>query len=121
MIGPVRLVNLTTHPVVVLDGSREVLRVPVDGRFARVRDVECAAGTLCSDGETVQVATLRRAQELVDLPAPELGTVFVVSRLTAAAALDRTDLVFPLDEVRGSAGEIIGCRRLGTFESGGAR
>jgi hypothetical protein len=35
-----------------------------------------------------------------------------------AAAVDRDDLYFPLEEVRDEEGRIIGCRALGRFSHG---
>ncbi|MFY9421935.1 MAG: hypothetical protein WAP91_02885 [Bacilli bacterium] len=48
--------------------------------------------------------------EVVNLPDPEEGTVFVVSALVAQAAKDRKDLLVVDDTVRNEKGQIIGCR-----------
>lgn len=48
-------------------------------------------------------------REVQDLPEPEDGVTYVVSRLVAMAS-GRSDLVFPYDFVRDDEGNIIGCR-----------
>lgn len=48
--------------------------------------------------------------EVENLPQPKEGTLFVVSRMVAEAATDRSDLIIPHDTVRDDEGNIIGCR-----------
>jgi len=53
--------------------------------------------------------------EPTDLPAPEEGTMLIVSILTAqaakAAGRKGDDLIITSDPVRDAAGKIIGCRK----------
>jgi hypothetical protein len=50
--------------------------------------------------------------EVVDLPAPENDTIYIVAQLVRAAC-DRDDLVFPENPVRDSQGRIIGATAFG--------
>ena len=49
-----------------------------------------------------------------NLPAPETGTVYIVSGLVAQAVPERRDVLIPDDTVRDEAGQVIGCRGLAT-------
>ena len=120
------LANLTEHDVVLVvrprregDSAEEssLTRILPDGRFARVDDevarirerlIDTASGV-------VRLSWLRRSDRLVDLPAPKVGTRFVVSRVTALAARDRGDLVFPFGEIRDEHGRVTGVQGLASF------
>ena len=125
------LVNLTGHDVMLMarprngqDGVAEpsLTRIPADGRFARV-DYEAARlreRLLDTETGVVRLTWLRRSGRLVDLPAPRAGTRYVVSRVTALAARDRDDLMFPFDEIRDDHGRVTGARELASFRPGPA-
>lgn len=127
-----RLVNLTPHEIVLRaselpDPSASpggeghvaptVIRLPPAGRLARVDDDDARRGQdrLATDDASVAVTRLRRSARLTGLPKPEHGTRYVVSRLTALAARDRDDLVFPFEEERDEAGRITGASGLAAF------
>ncbi|MGH3125057.1 MAG: hypothetical protein ACRDND_29090, partial [Streptosporangiaceae bacterium] len=120
-----RLVNLTEHDVVLVarprtgDGVAEptLACVPPDGRFARVDDgaARLRERLLDTDSGVVRLTRLRRSGRLVDLPPPRAGTRYVVSRVTALAARNRGDLVFPFEEIRDAAGRVTGARGLAAF------
>ena len=130
--APVRLLNLTEHEI-VLDAQQHsagpadpsgltppsALRLPSAGQFARVDDTRARLNEnwLNTATERIRLTRLRRSSRLTDLPGPERGTTYVVSRLTAQAARRRGDLVFPLTEIRDwdSDGRVIGARGLGTY------
>ena len=128
--APVRLVNLTEHEI-VLDAQQHsagtadsggltplvALRLPPAGQFARVDDARARLNEnwLNTASERIRLTRLRRSRHLTDLPGPEPGTTYVVSRLTAHAARHRTDLVFPLAEVIDTQGQVVGAEGLGTY------
>ena len=127
-----RLVNLTVHNAVLatqpppfyLAGQADAtpfMCLPPDGGIARVDDAEARLGEhlLNTGSGLVSLTRLRRDGRLMDLPNPESGTRYVVSRLTALAARSRTDLVFPFDETRDGDGRITGARGLGSFSPSG--
>jgi hypothetical protein len=126
---PERLVNLTGHEIVLAAhehaasdddqgmGAPSVLHLAPAGQVARVDDSEArlGAGWLNTTDLLLRVTRLRRSRHVTGLPAPQAGTRFVVSRLTAHAARHRGDLAFPLDEVRDDQGRVIGAWGLGTY------
>jgi hypothetical protein len=120
------LVNLTEHDVVLVsrpqNDSDRVAEPPLacilpDGRFARVDDEAARLRERSIDTESgvIRLTWLGRSDRLVDLPAPRAGTRYVVSRVTALAARDRGDLVFPFDEIRDKDGRVTGARGLASF------
>lgn len=121
------LVNLTSHDVVLAcqfpedpaehTGGGSLVRVPPGGSFARVDDDAATIGgeLLATRSGVFSLTHLRWNGRLVDLPAPRAGTRYLVSRLTALAARDRTDLAFPFGEVREDDGKIACALGLGAF------
>jgi len=97
------LVNLTPHAINLPDG----VIIPPSGKIARVEMVT-------EDVDTVNgiPLTVSWAVGPVNLPEPCEGTLFIVSRMVAAAA-EREDLVFPGELERDENGRVIGCK---TFE-----
>lgn len=115
----VQLLNFTPHDVNVLaaDGTVDC-SVPASGRVCRVGEHVVAVQHIDAAGSEHAVS-LRSIRYLAaeGLPAPTPGVLIIVSRVTAAACPDRSDLIFPLDEVR-EGGTIIGCRGFGRFAEG---
>ena len=114
--APLRLVNLTTHPVVVQVGDDNPIAAwPASGAFARIVEEVSAPTGMDTDQGFVPVSLVRYADTVEGLPGKVSGTAYLVSRVLAAA-VPRDDLYFPLDEVRDATGRIIGCRALGQFD-----
>jgi len=121
-----RLINLTEHSVMLVSQSRPSTEeaaaaplacVPPDGRFARVDDgaARLHERLLDTQAGVVRLTWLRRSGRLIDLPPPRPGVRYVVSRVTALAARDRGDLVFPFEEIRDPDGRVAGARGLASF------
>lgn len=128
------IINLTPHPVIVVrddpDGpftgsvgtgptTKEikysvVVEIKPDGPVARARQTDEVVGDVQVNGYAVPLVTSRYG-EPTDLPAPEDGTYYAVSILTAqaakAAGRTTSDLLVTSDPVRDSAGKIVGCRK----------
>lgn len=51
--------------------------------------------------------------EVEGLPAPENGTIYVVSSLVAGRVAAREDVFIPNESVRDEKGRIVGCKSLG--------
>lgn len=114
-----RIVNLTPHPVTVIE---------------RVYDLPCvtypSAGEARAEPHRQQVDSIHVADDpdgpilvpiyrvtfgaIEGLPAPQLGTTCIVSRITADVARDAgrptDDLLIPDDLVRDDDGQPLGCR-----------
>lgn len=106
-----RMINLTPHSVVIYAGEEAVITQGPDGPMARCVESREDAGTIEVDGHQVPVSEVDFG-EVQDLPEPQEGTVYVVSRATAEARPNRRDLYYPDIQVRDDAGRIIGCRGL---------
>lgn len=103
--------NLTPHDVVILtDHGRLVL--PPTTTVARVIDNPRPDGHLTIDDHFPVELVATTPGNVIDLPQPKPGAVYVVSRLVAERCPHRHDLVYPADLVRTDDGTIIACRRL---------
>lgn len=103
--------NLTPHPVTIITDTGSVHLLPEPGTRPRIDDVREVTEPVLVEG--VPVPTVRVVGgPAVDLPEPEPGTLFVVSRVIAEACPDRTDLLVPDDLVRDGTGRVVGCRSL---------
>lgn len=100
-------VNLTPHPVTLVLGEADSYTVPPSGEIARITE----DSYVCSDGWTG--VTLG---DITGLPEPAAHTQYVVSMPLAMALLakgvQRSDVVYPYDQVRDESGRIVGCRTL---------
>lgn len=98
----IKIINLTPHDIVVTDGPT----FPPSGTVARVTTQQVNAGNI--NGIPVKAQTFGN---IVDLPAPQDDTVFIVSAivLAAAKAQGRTDVVAPdtANAVRDDNGHIV--------------
>lgn len=112
------LINLTPHAVTLFSAEGHQCTIEATGDAARVSESLEALGTVTVsdqrggsgvDFEVVTVVT----SNVIGLPNPVSGTLYVVSRMVAEACRDRDDLVFPVDLVRNEDGSVIGCKRLG--------
>lgn len=102
-------VNLTPHAINILnDQGQEILVVPPSGTVARCQQREEVLFVIDGISITHQVFT----DEVQNVPEPQEGTMFIVSRLVASALPDRRDLMIPGPLVRNDQGQPIGCRGL---------
>ena len=97
-----KIVNLTPHPIVITDGPT----FQPSGTVARVSVQQVDDGNI--NGVPVKKQTFG---DIVDLPAPQKDTIFIVSALVlnAAKAQGRTDVVAPdtANAVRNDDGHIV--------------
>ena len=106
-----KIVNLTPHALNFLDAeNRVMLTVPSSG-VARAAQRRESIGTIDTDGVTLPV-TRSTFGAVEGLPAPEAGTIYVVSAITAQAVPEREDVLIVDDSVRDENGRIIGVRGL---------
>lgn len=109
----VKLINKTPHPVtLVLENDAKITLAPVLPT-PRVSSSSVVTATYTiTDGNGIEHEIVREAPvfgEVVDLPEPQEGVLYVVSMLVAARASNRTDLVSPGRQLRNEAGQVIGC------------
>lgn len=97
------IVNLTPHAIVIVNGAT----------FAPSGQVARCATTSSPAGEHGGIALVRTSYgEVVGLPAPAEGVLYVVSALVRAALPGRSDVASPGDLVRDESGNVVGCRNL---------
>ena len=111
----ITLVNKTPHPVtLVLDDAKITLDPVLPIPRVSSHNVTTATYTI-SDENGIEHTIVREAPvfgEVVDLPEPQEGVLYIVSMLVAARAQNRTDLVSPGRQLRNEAGQVIGCAGL---------
>jgi len=129
-----KIVNLTPHPVIIVRDDPEgantgfvgvgpatkeikysvVETIAPAGPVARARQTDENVGEVKVNGHAVPLVTSKYGDP-TDLPAPEEGTYYVVSILTAQAAKavgrSTSDLLVTSDPVRDATGKIVGCRK----------
>lgn len=115
-----KLINLTSHTVVLYDDSGLIDSTHVlgtwspSGPMARLPERTVAIPPVDTDQGVMPTVGVTYGEGTQGLPEPADGTSYVVSRVLAAA-LTREDVYFPHGEVRDQNGRIIGCRALGRF------
>lgn len=107
----VKVVNMTPHDIVFLNGDQQVV-IKASGMLARVSTETVRTGEVSVNGMAIPT-TETRFGEVEGLPAPEEGTIFIVSSLVAQRCRNRSDIFIPNESVRDDKGRIIGCRSLG--------
>ena len=112
----VTLVNKTPHVLnlVTEDGAKISLEPVLPTPRVSSSSVNTASYVV-TDSDGVKHEIMREAPvfgEVVDLPEPQEGVLYVVSMLVAARAANRTDLVSPGRQIRNEAGQVIGCGAL---------
>lgn len=106
--APVQMINLTPHEVTFYDsdGVTVLSTVPSSG-VARAKQLRETIGDVNG------IPVCKTSYGAVEgLPSPKSNTIYIVSVLTAQAALDRNDLYIVDDTVRDDAGRILGCKAL---------
>lgn len=101
------VLNLTPHvlTIVLEDGNK--IEIKPSGLIPRV------SVKTVRIGEVNNIPLFRNEYgNVVDLPDPVDGTLYVVSGLLKSACPDRSDLVVPAKQIRDDQGRIIGCEGL---------
>ena len=101
------LVNMTPHAVTIFVSADETVTLATSGEVARVASATVAAGYAAG----VPLARVTYG-EVVGLPGPVDGTLYVVSAMVRLALPGRADLASPGELVRDKAGQPLGCRGL---------
>ena len=99
-----KIVNLTSHPINVLDEKFQVVKIiPPSGMVLRLPVKEEITGTICG------VPVKKKEYRLEELPKKKKDTLFVVS-LPVAQLSKRDDFIVPNDIIRDKDGKILGCQ-----------
>ena len=104
---PITIINLTPHPVNLLDVDANVVITFHSEGLARCSQNDVIIGKLNKD----IILTKTSYGEVIGLPEQSPGTFYIVSRLVLnACAGKRHDLLVPNQLIRDSEGQIVGCR-----------
>lgn len=112
-----KIVNLTPHPLTLV-GENGTLEVPTSGQIARLAVERTALFPINCDGVELPVSRPTLG-EIINLPAPKEGLIFVASALVAEAA-GRADVMSPGELLRDPDGRVVGARGLCAYGKGGA-
>jgi len=108
------IINLTPHVLNVVANSGKTIEILPSGKVARCTQTNTVwDNNILVDG-TDEFLTINNTTfgQVVDLPEPEEGTLFVVSSIVKSAVPNRNDVLRPGEAVRDAAGKIIGCKGL---------
>ena len=111
-----RVVNLTPHSIVIRNEGE--IEIQPSGEVARVamETHETSRIPVRQEGEFFAVRTFLEVPGPVEnLPEPQAGTIFIVSRMVLAAVAHRTDVFAPdtgASAFRNAAGQIEAVRGL---------
>ena len=102
--------NLTPHALNVkaLDGSTLVLPPSPNGA-ARVIYDRLPPEQVNIAGHEIAITVAGSPREIIGLPEPEPGVVYIVAKAVADAAPHRGDLMSPGKLIRDADGKVIGC------------
>ena len=111
----VECINLTPHPIVLLDkDDQEVLTIPTTD-VTRVSSQTVTVGYFRINGVLVPRSHTRYG-EVEGLPDPTPGVIYIVSGMVVSAlaqqGIHRDDLLVPGMQIRDDQGRVIGCRSL---------
>jgi hypothetical protein len=121
----VSLLNLTPHPIRVYAGDTPdriadlndglLFTVPPSGTVARIAMIDLGTDRHAYDEASGRSTWIDWQQfgQCHDLPEPEHDTTYIVSLIVARDQTHRTDLIFPMSEVRDERGTVVGCRGFG--------
>lgn len=117
--------NLTPHPIRVYqpgtpdriedETSGILFTVEPEEKPARIAmiDLSQARRIAAEDGGPSTYVEWMQFGQCNDLPAPVDGVTYIVAMVVARDQTHRTDLIFPLAEVRDQRGTVVGCRGFG--------
>ena len=107
-----KIINLTPHSINVIgDDNSVAITIEASGNVARCSQTIDIVDSIDLNNVAIPISSSSYG-EVVDLPAPQDNTYYIVSRLVMSACPDRQDLLVPNDLVRDEAGRVIGCRSL---------
>ena len=101
------IINLTPHVITIVREDGNKIELTPSGVIPRVSVKTVPAG------EVNGIPLFHNEYgNVIDLPAPQDGTLLVVSGLLKSACPERSDLVVPAKQIRDEQGRIVGCEGL---------
>ena len=112
--------NCTPHDLVLYAPNSEKVLATWEKSTTPIRVAESITklpNIIVAEKSSLPLFQINTDNKRTQLPEPESGVLFVVSRVTAMQYPKRRDFIFPFQEVRDETGRIIGCRGFGSFAS----
>lgn len=118
-------VNLTPHPIRVYENDTPgqiadpaqgfLFEIPPTWPPARIAMIDLGTTGRVYDEESGRSTWIDWQQfgHCHDLPNPTSGVTYIVAMVVARDQQHRSDLIFPVSEVRNERGAVIGCRGFG--------
>jgi hypothetical protein len=118
------LINLTPHAVRIFaaDGKTELVTVPPSGTVARVAVTRQETGVVPIEWDAERLLArdplagipvfVGSYGQVENLPAPVMGTIYIVSAMVRQAVPTRRDAMSPGELIRDEKGQPTGCRGL---------
>ena len=107
-----KIKNLTPHCINFVGSNNQVvLEVPPSGIVARAISTRTIDGTVNVEGIDIPINKTSFGN-IMSLPEPEDGVIYIVSSITAQACPEREDVYIVDESVRDADGRIIGCRSI---------
>lgn len=100
------VINLTPHPINILDENNKIIKTYPSKGIARVYTIRTRKRFTIED---IPVWT-KEFGEVNDLPIYSFGIFYIVSQIVKSALPLRDDLLVPDDIIRDNVGTIIGCK-----------
>ena len=100
------VINLTPHPINILDENNKIIKTYPSKGIARVYTIRTSKGFTIED---IPVWT-KEFGEVNNLPMYNFGIFYIVSQIVKSALPLRDDLLVPDDLIRDNVGNIIGCK-----------
>jgi hypothetical protein len=112
-----RLVNLTPHPIHILEPpythNDVILTIPTSGVVVSCKRVDTYLGYVETNfGVRIDITNTKYEEPGDDLPPTKPGTLYVVSSIVAKHAVGRVDLLVVNGLIRNTQGRVIGCKSL---------
>ena len=101
-----RLVNLTPHPITITVVDGVPLTIPPEDEPARFELLP--TGEVVDLGNGIEASDTRKGA-IVNLPPPQEGVAYIVSRPLAMLVVARDDVFCVGESIRDEDGRVIGC------------
>jgi hypothetical protein len=121
------LINLTPHPIRVYRNDTPdritdldeglLFEVPPADKPARIAMIDLGHESNVYGDDSINGPSTwcdwQQFGQCHDLPQPQSGTRYIVALVVARDQTGRSDLIFPVSEVRNERGTVVGCRGFG--------
>ncbi|MDA3854984.1 MAG: hypothetical protein PF569_01905 [Candidatus Woesearchaeota archaeon] len=113
-----KIINLTPHPIHIMDDFKTRLKTYSSKGLVRLETNTVDAGIII---DNIPITTTKfndlkyftKSNNVKSFPKYNTGIFYIVSQLVKSALPERSDLLVPSNIMRDSNGNILGCKSLG--------